>query len=247
MLWCANERNTFTYSMNVCYSVQQSEQTVHFSALTKKAGLDKSCFIFTTVNESDKGIQNRKTYETSCWDITLKDLGKSRILCPSSNQFWVTTVSTWCWCTLGWCHPGPGSTPAMTLSCLQLHLSYFYPTLRAFCRLSSATHLLHVTTNNECECLREKEVTSAHRTFKLFLWRGIIMTSSGAGNTLPTVRWDELCGWQSFRRCRGSPYLGIWTTERLSHGILHRQEECGVRPAEFWHNLAHLQIDSGYN
>ena len=37
------------YSMNVCYSVQQSEQTVHFSALTKKAGLDKSCFIFTTV------------------------------------------------------------------------------------------------------------------------------------------------------------------------------------------------------
>ena len=73
------------------------------------------------------------------------------------------------------------------------------------------------------------------------------MTSSEASNTLPTVRWDELWGWQSFRRCRGSPYLGIWTTERLSHGILHRQEECGVRPAEFWHNLAHLQIDSGYN
>ena len=120
-----------------------------------------------------------------------------------------------------------GSTPAITLSCLQLHLSYFYPTLRAFCRLSSATHyyMSQQTMNASVWGRKRWQVHTGHLNFfsegvsswpavelatLYLLWDGM---SSGAGRASDDVGGPHI--WE-YGLQRGS--LREYYTDRRSVG-----------------------------
>ena len=190
-----------------------SKQYTFNSALTKKAGLNKSCFMYTpAINESDKVIQNCKAYETSCRDITpLKDLGIKNLGSKLTSSEWQLSAESPLDAGVLWSDVTLALAPPLTLlrSCLQLLLSYFCLTLRAFCRLSSATHYYMSQQTMNASVWRRNSSNvrwhdQVHRTFKLFLWRGIIMAIT------PRHAWHQL-GWQHFTYCEMG--WALWQAE----------------------------------
>ena len=166
-----------------------------------------------------------------------------------ANQFWVTTVcsvSTWCWCTLGWCHPGTGSTPdSLVSSCIS----------RTFVKLKGPfvdCHRRHIITCHNKQWMRvsEGEIDQMWGDMSKctghlnFFSEGVSSWPSPHVSPAPVelatlyLLWDGM----SPMAGRGSgdvggPHIWGYGLQRASHGISHRQEERGVRPAEFWHNL----------
>ena len=106
-------------------------------------------------------------------------------------------------CLLPSCVLQSDVTPALAPPLVSSCITCTFVKLKSLLSIVTRVTLIQVTTNNECHCLNlgsnKLRQVQVQRTFKLFSEQVSSHHHSHHptfGNTLPTVRCDELYGWQ---------------------------------------------------